>query len=212
MECKHQIDILPNSIFKCKLCSLIHKCDKDCEYLQYNTDHTQVCSISGLCYGQKLCYAYDEPNKTPYDFIHKTKKDQQRKNAQINSVIITRVLNENMFPKCPDHIVYEIERQIVSLWREYILCIKTKNIYINRKDSISFIVGILFSFRHGIKSYDSDNYIVYPHPKFITSEINKKKKYKYFNVSNITYGIKKIKKVFSSYDVVNKIKIDYFIN
>jgi hypothetical protein len=196
------------TIFQCKLCKFVHECGKKCEFLYFNRDKTKVCEISGLCFEQKLCDVNSNINENELEYRPKVKKDQQIKNSYLKPNIVLNILKDEIFPDFDQSTTIEIEKQINRLWLEFVIYSKEKNLYIHRKDSVSFVVGILFSLNNGMKGYDGDNYIVFPHKSFHTGYLNKKKDYKNFEVSNITYGIKKIKQVFSTYNVENKIRIE----
>ena len=207
MSCKHAFHLIATTTFQCQKCNMCHECSKTCEYLQYNSDQTLVCSITGQCFHQKRC---ELGNNAELDYIPKCKKNQQIKNSFLNSSHISEILDDDVFPICDIKIKTDLDKQIKRLWTEYVVCAKHKNLYIHRKDSISFIVGILFSLHDGMKCDNAADYIIFPHTKFSIGMLNKKKKYKNFEVSYIRYGINKIKTVFLSYIVRNKINIEEF--
>lgn len=211
MSCNHIFDIKNNNVFHCKNCGIVHECSKKCDYLIFNKDKTRICSITGLCYEQKMCDVNSSNNDVDEEYHPKIKKNQQIKNSFLNSKKIIDILKNDIFPDCEAKTMYKIENQIQRLWDEYINCCREKQCYIHRKDSISFVVGILFSMKNGMKSSNNEGYIILPHSKFQPGELNKKKKYKNFEVSNITYGIRKIKQAFENYNVENKILIEEFI-
>lgn len=209
--CRHYFELKDgNNLFICKNCGFVHECSRNCEYLTFNKDNTKVCSMTGLCYEQKMCDVNSSTNDVESEYHPKIKKNQQIKNSFLNSQKVIDILQNDIFPECDMKTMYKLETQIQRLWVEYIECCREKQCYIHRKDNISFVVGILFSLKNGMKSTTKDDYIIFPHSKFQHGELNKKKKYRNFEVSNITYGIRKIKQAFENYDVKNKICVEEF--
>jgi hypothetical protein len=188
--------------FICFLCKRIHECGAlECQSLFYNSDFTKVCTITGLCFEQRICETYVDPNKSlnsPDEmYIRRTKRDQQIKNRGLERNQVMRII------KCASVIVKLSEAQnnslcikILALWDQFVINITKRKEYVHRKDRRCFVVAIVMSLKKGIMN-DDRKFIVLPHTGINIKKLNKKSDYTEFNVSDIRYGQTLIKRVFS---------------
>jgi hypothetical protein len=172
-----------------------------CDSLFYNSDFTQVCSLTGLCFNQRICEAYATTQniiagEDPV-FIKKIKRDQQIKNKVLDRKQVNDII------KCASIIVSfdDIQngilcRKIMELWSKFVEHITSKQEYVHRKDKRCFVVAIIMSLKEGIMT-DDEQFIVSPHGHMKIEKLNKKSSYTHFYVSDIRYGQTLIKRVFS---------------
>lgn len=201
--------------FVCTGCSNKHICgDKHCDQLSYNTNQTRVCQITGICFGQRLCEEYSssrngiQHSDDPV-YKHKLKRNQQIKNSILKRVYVTEMVDSiETIPKLSPETKKHLIKQILALWETYKQRASSRLIEIQRNDQRCFIVAIMFSLHKGLCSYSSKLYIITPHENLTTRVINKKKSYSKFNVSDITDGQKKIKRVFEDFELKSPISIN----
>lgn len=191
-----------NDLFVCSVCKSVHKCgDGVCDNLQYNSDYTKVCSLTGLCFDQRICDTYVD-SKRPLDcedpvYIKRVKRDQQIKNKVLDRRQIIKII------ECASSIVH-IDKskhdilcaKIMNLWDYFVANITDKREYVHRKDKRCFVVAIVMSLKKGIMT-DDDKFIVMPHSSIKSEKLNKKSEYSEFCVSDIRYGQTLIKRVFN---------------
>lgn len=187
--------------FICIECRNVHKCGRDeCDSLSYNSDHTHVCLITGLCFEQRLCEAFVDATRAFTDddpiYIKKTKRDQQIKNKVLDRAHALKII------RCAAEIVDLDKKQneqlcskVLTLWVDFVTNISKKKQYVHRKDKRCFVVAIAMSLVNGIKN-NIGEFIVLPHDNVKRVKLNKKSKYNEFDVSDIRYGQNLIKKVF----------------
>lgn len=190
-------------IFICPACRKVHRCgDGTCDSLFYNGDFTQVCSLTGLCFNQRMCDTYATSHEISRGrpdtvYVPRTKRDQQIQNRVLTRLQVAKVVN------CASAIVHLTKSQevalcsdIIMLWSLFVSNITDKGGYIRRKDKRCFVVAVVMSLRDGIMT-DGDAFIVKPHPSLSTEKLNKKSVYAEFNVTDIRYGQTLIKRAFS---------------
>jgi len=192
--------------FICFECKQKHACGRNnCDSLFYNSDHTHVCTVTGMCFEQRLCDTFvDATRAFPLDdqvYIKKTKRDQQIKNKVLDRKHITKIVD------CASRIIeLTVEQneqlciEIMTLWSQFIVHISKKNQYVHRKDKRCFVVAIAMSLESGIKN-NMGQFIVAPHKMVKREKLNKKSKYDEFDVSDIRYGQNLIKKVFKGVSI-----------
>lgn len=191
-------------VYQCTKCKYNHLCcANSCDSLFYNSNHTKVCSLTGACYGQRICEEYTSAQSASLtsnidpEYKKKQKRKQQVKNSQLKLDYVVKMVDAiELEPKLTFNQKNNLIQQIVSLWGKYKSCAKEKQKEIQRMDQRCFIVAIMFSLNKGLCSYSSKSYIIVPHNSYKTKEINKKKTYKNFKVSDITEGTKRLKFVF----------------
>jgi hypothetical protein len=131
------------------------------------------------------------------EYKTKQKRKQQVKNSHLKLDYVVKMVDSiELVPKLTQNQKSSLVQQIVKLWERYKSCAKEKQKEIQRMDQRCFIVAIMFSLNKGLCSYSSKSYIIVPHDMYKTKEINKKKTYKNFKVSDITEGTKRLKFVF----------------
>lgn len=184
-------------------CDKSHECGADiCEYLFYNSDQTQVCGMTGLCFNQRVCETYVDSHKGIQGddpvYIKRLKRDQQIKNRSLDYAYTIKLLNSIQ------HIVIlsDIEKsslcsRILVLWQSFVICTKEKNSYTHRKDKRCFVIAIAMSLHTGICS-NIGQYIVKKHSNIKVNKLNKKSKYETFKVADIRGGTNLIMNVFKN--------------
>jgi hypothetical protein len=211
MTCVHCVFVQNDTtlIFTCRSCAALHSCGVGrCDKLLYNSDHTQVCALTGLCFQQRVCEAMLDSsrgsvsNQVNRDYFPRVKRDQQIKNSCISEGFI-----HDFIQSMEGAIVLskrersDLTCQTTRLWKEFVACAATKGIYIHRKDRRCFVVAVIYSLEKGICS--SSGVVVYPHPKLSVRKLNKKREYGLFKVTNIRHGQRQIMSVFCDYTVLN---------
>lgn len=190
------------NLFVCMGCKTVHKCGEGaCENLQYNSDYTKVCTLTGLCFEQRICDAFID-TKRPIDgddpiYVKRVKRDQQIKNKMLERQQVMKII------ECASPIVH-IEKskheklcsKIMNLWDYFVDHITDKKEYVHRKDKRCFVVAIVMSLKKGIMT-DDEKFIVMPHAGIKSEKLNKKSEYSEFCVSDIRYGQTLIKRIFN---------------
>lgn len=191
----------PSMLFTCSHCDNTHSCGRDeCDSLFYNSDHTRVCTITGMCFEQRMCEAFVDPSRAYINedpvYFKRTKRDQQIKNKVLDRIHTMKIIG------CAAQIIELTEAQneklcakIMTLWSEFVVQISSKKQYVHRKDKRCFVVAIAMSLENGIKN-NLGCFVVSPHKLIKREKLNKKSKYDEFDVSDIRYGQNLIKKVF----------------
>lgn len=189
-------------LFACTVCDALHACgDTKCENLFYNSDFTQVCSITGICFNQRICDTFATTQKIVSGkdpvYFKRVKRDQQIKNKVLDRKQVAKII------KCASVIVHLNDMQhtvlcakILDLWTQFVNSITIKREYVHRKDKRCFVVAIIMSLKEGIMT-DDQNFIVSPHTHIKSEKLNKKSDYTEFCVSDIRYGQTLIKRVFN---------------
>lgn len=187
--------------FICVECRIVHACGREqCDSLTYNSDHTHVCMITGMCFEQRMCETFIDPARAFIDddpvYIKKTKRDQQIKNKVLDRGHALKII------RCAAEIVDLNTKQneklcsnVLELWSDFVVHISDKKQYVHRKDKRCFVVAIAMSLVNGIKN-NIGVFVVKPHENIKRVKLNKKSKYEEFDVSDIRYGQNLIKKVF----------------
>lgn len=179
--------------YVCVECGLVHQCGRDyCDSLMYNSEYTNVCMLTGLCFEQRMCASsLDDVNI----FVKKIKRDQQIKNKILDHGTVLQII------ECAASIIDLTPKQnsnlctkIIQLWSDFVLHISGQH-YVHRKDKRCFVVAIAMSLVSGIKNNIGVS-IVLPHTHIKRIKLNKKSKYDEFDVSDIRYGQNLIKRVF----------------
>lgn len=198
-------------IFKCVECGLKHVCGvSHCEYLYYNKDQTQVCSLTGRCFQQRMCDTFSDfskglDNGDPV-YLKRVKRDQQLKNRSISVDYILKLLDSLEAYKADMNKRSKLASSIIALWSEYVQTTKILKKYTHRNDKRSFVVSIVKYMEDGIVSNNGD-YIVFPHKDFRSKKLNKKSRYTDFKVSDVRKGFNLLKSVFVNKEVKNPILI-----
>ena len=199
-------------LYMCLECKNIHKCGVvDCENLHYNSDYTRVCTLTGLCFEQRICETFVDATKPMNGddpiYIKRPKRDQQIKNKHLDRNQIIRIV------ECASSIVELTPLQInvlcakiMDLWTQFVNCMNTPNpnkkatkSYVHRKDKRCFVIAIIMSLEDGIM-IEGDKFVVTPHEGIKCAKLNKKSEYPEFEVSDIRYGQTLIKRVFNGTD------------
>lgn len=198
-QCKYKLK--DKELFVCVECGNTHQCGiDDCDYLFYNHDHTQVCGLTGICFHQRVCETFVDPqNGIQGDdpvYIKKIKRDQQIKNRSMDYGYVFKLLTSiRDIVLLSDKQIQLLCTQIIELWQAFVMCTKDKNKYTHRKDKRCFVIAIAMSLNAGICS-NVGQFIVNKHPDIIIRKLNKKSKYSTFKVSDIRGGSNLIEKVF----------------
>lgn len=192
--------------FECDDCDVTHKCGMDdCDSIFYNSDHTHVCTLTGMCFNQRICETFTDSSRaygvSDPVYVKRAKRDQQIKNKVLDRRHTMKII------KCAATIVELSDEQhdklcgmIMSLWTKFVHHISSKNQYVHRKDKRCFVVAITMSLENGIKN-NMGQFIVSPHGAIRREKLNKKSKYDEFDVSDIRYGQNLIKKVFNGVEI-----------
>jgi hypothetical protein len=199
-------------LFICSKCDTEHLCGRDeCNSLFYNSDHTNVCTITGMCFDQRMCELFIDPvhaftNDDPV-YFKRTKRDQQIKNKVLDRVHTMKIIA--CVAKIIELTVAQNEQlcaRIMELWSQFVLHISSKKHYVHRKDKRCFVVAIAMSLENGIKN-NMGYFVVSPHKLVKREKLNKKSKYDEFDVSDIRYGQNLIKKVFKGVVIDTKVTV-----
>lgn len=190
-------------MFICTICNNIHKCgENDCEHLSYNSDYTQVCTLTGLCFEQRMCELFTNTNKLNNSsdpvYIKRPKRDQQIKNKYLEREQILRIIEcaTTIVELTPPQIS-TLCNKILDLWSQFVSSMdKYNKRYVHRKDKRCFVVAIVLSLENGIM-IDDNKFVVTPHKNIKCAKLNKKSEYPEFEVSDIRYGQTLIKKAFN---------------
>lgn len=200
-----QFKLKSNNIFICEEtdCNIIHQCGADeCESLFYNSDQTQVCGVTGLCFNQRVCETYIDSQKgirgdDPI-YIRRLKRDQQIKNRSLDYSYTMKLLHSiDAIVVLSDKEKIALCSNILRLWQAFVMCSKEKNSYTHRKDKRCFVIAIAMSLHTGICS-NIGQYIVHKHPMVCVNKLNKKSKYETFKVADIRGGTNLIVNVFKN--------------
>jgi len=199
-------------VWVCAGCGADHLCGEGiCDAVFYNSDHTEVCRLTGLCFAQRVCDEYIDAsrgvaNALDQAYFQKIKRDQQIKNRTIDITFITAFVRDMDFGLglC-ERDRLELTQGTVRLWLEFIDRAVEKKVYIHRKDKRCFVVAVMFSLSRGLSS--NMGCIVKEHPRFHFKKLNKKKHYASFKVSDIRAGQKLIMNVFLGNVVINVLSI-----
>jgi len=198
--------------FKCSICHDIHLCGPGiCDSTAYNTDYTNICTKTGLCFEQKVCDSMVDTNRgvtntLDQKYFHKIKRDQQIKNSILDRCFVDSLFSElNFYRKLNPNKRIDLLNQILALWKEFIVEANRKNIYVHRKDKRCFLVAIMFGMRTGISC--STGYVVFPHDEIELNKLNKKKNYRKFFVSDVRLGCKLIMGIFKNHEVLSPIRL-----
>lgn len=214
MYCEnHEIIQIDSNIFKCKNCNYIHECGSEkCDKIFYNADQTQVCSVTGLCFHQRVCDIFasnlnscDDPT-----YEHPIKKNQCLSNRTMSPAFVCDIIDALDVLKNNTTAKNIFCTQIINLWNEYIESINETNKYTHRKDKRCFVVAIIKSMKTGIFVNDND-IVVHKHEKFESKKLNKKSQYKHFRVSDIRDGFNMIKTGFQNKQIKNTINLRLYI-
>lgn len=197
-------------LFVCLECKKIHKCgETECDSLHYNSDYTHVCTLTGLCFEQRICETFVDSSKPMNGedpiYIKRPKRDQQIKNKYLERNQVMKIIN------CASSIVeltpIQIEilcNKILELWTQFVNSTDNPEVhkrkkakqYVHRKDKRCFVVAIVMSLENGIM-IEGDKFVVMPHAHIKCAKLNKKSVYPEFEVSDIRYGQTLIKKAFN---------------
>jgi hypothetical protein len=90
----------------------------------------------------------------------------------------------------------KVASAVCSLWKRFVDLSKTLRLYTHRKDRRCFVVALLFSLPTGLTA--PGGVIVEAHDWLVLPNLNKKKKYSAFCVSDIRHGQKMIMRTFSA--------------
>lgn len=148
--------------------------EESCTHIVYNQDATRVCSLSGLCFGQKLCDRFASSscsggmsgigtvNSAETLFIHENKRDQQIGNkvlpeAQISNWVSSLVGDESF--------VKILSKQIKLLWDEIVQISVEEGIVIRRNYRRCVTVAVVVSLGSGMSA--RSGIIVHAHDKRI---------------------------------------------
>lgn len=211
----HECDfvIVKGTLYRCRTCHKKHECGLErCERLFFNSDYTTVCKLTGRCFQQRHYDAFIDNDKgltnMEVPMYHpRIKRDQQVKNRSMDHGFISELISKmDSNQVVSEKQMSQITSKIIRLWGEFIRCAAENNIYIHRKDSRCFVVAIMFSLHSGICS--PAGYVVKRHPEFELYNLNKKKSYGCFKVSDIRYGQKLITNVFRTHRPVNILDIN----
>jgi hypothetical protein len=190
-----QFSLKSNNIFICDvdLCKKIHVCGLDeCDYLFYNTDQTQVCGVTGLCFNQRVCENYIDTQRgirgSDPVYIKRQKRDQQLKNRSLEyEYTMTLLSSIDTIVMLSSVEKLSLCKQILSLWQSFVMCTQEKKCYTHRKDKRCFVIAIAMSISTGICS-NMGQYIVLKHDDIHVNKLNKKSKYDTFKVADIRGG------------------------
>ena len=199
-------------LYMCLECKNVHKCGViDCENLHYNSDYTQVCALTGLCFEQRICETFVDPTKSMNGddpvYVKRPKRDQQIKNKNLDrSQIIKIVECASTMIKLEPLEINILCTKILDLWTQFVNCMNApkpnkKNVknYVHRKDKRCFVIAIIMSLEDGIM-IDDNKFVVSPHQGIEYTKLNKKSEYDAFEVSDIRYGQTLIKRAFIGTD------------
>lgn len=177
-------------VFVCSKCNNVHHCGVNkCENLFYNENYTQICSLTGLCFNQKICDSFIDTKKGVLNtndrlYFPQLKRNQQIKNKMFNMAMIHQLIRDiedcTNF-KMPKKII--VIKNLKRLWCEFIEKSIDQGLYIHRKDTRCFIVAVIFSLSTGIET--SAGVVVHRHQGFDLKRINKKRAYTHFKISDI---------------------------
>ena len=199
-------------LFMCVECEDVHKCgEADCENLHYNSDYTHVCSLTGLCFEQRICETFVDSSKPMNGaepiYVKRQKRDQQIKNKSLDRNQVVEIV------ECAREIVTLTPPQInmlcnkiMDLWSQFVSSMdkvddpekKREKRYVHRKDKRCFVIAIIMSLKNGIMIED-DKFVVIPHDNITFAKLNKKSEYPEFEVSDIRYGQTLIKRAFNGF-------------
>lgn len=201
-----------NFLFKCKLCDNEHQCGPGtCDSTAYNTDYTNICTLTGMCFEQRMCDSIIDTNRgitntLDQRYFHRVKRDQQIKNSIIEREFVHEMFDElDFYKELESHKRINLLNKILELWRTFVEQAHNKGVYIHRKDKRCFVVAIMFGLTTGISC--SNGYVVEPHSHIKIGKLNKKKSYGKFKVSDIRDGQKLIMRMFDNFQVVEPVKI-----
>lgn len=194
-----------NNTFECNTCKSTHVCtETQCDSIELNRDRTYVCTVTGRCFNQMVCYTFD-PHYEPSKFLNKvTKKTQQTKNSKLTVLEIEDIIKKLNFTY-DGYDIHELIRQIFMLWHEIM---ENRLLdYVRRNDKFAVVIATLFSLNSGLCN-SCQVYIVHPSDKS-TLRLNKKKKITNgVQIKLIRYGQRLLRRAFKDREVVeNSIKI-----
>lgn len=199
-------------VFKCTVCDNIHVCGQGvCDHTAYNTDYTNMCTLTGMCFEQRMCDNIIDTNRgitntLDQKYFHRVKRDQQIKNSIIEREFVHGMFDElDFYRQLVPNKRIELLNKVLILWRTFVDQAQKKGVYVHRKDKRCFVVAIMFGITTGISC--SNGYIVEPHSHIKLGKLNKKKHYDKFRVSDIRQGQKLIMCMFDNCEIREPIKI-----
>ena len=135
--------------------------EETCIHIVYNQDATRVCSLSGLCFGQKLCdriahsncsggmSSVGTVNTAESLFIQDTKRDQQIGNKVLcDSQIadwVSSLIGDGMFVKI-------LSKKIKMLWDELVQISVSEGVVIRRNYRRCVTVAVVVSLASGMSA------------------------------------------------------------
>lgn len=198
--------------FTCTICGDVHLCGPDvCNSTVYNTDYTNICNLTGMCFEQRMCDNIIDSNRgisntVDQQYFHKIKRNQQIKNSMLEREFVHDLFAElDYYNELGSQKRIELLNKILYLWKIFISEANKKAIYVHRKDKRCFVVAIMFGLPTGISC--SMGYVVLPHKNIKLGKLNKKKNYSKFNVSDVRQGQKLIMQIFDSFKITTPISI-----
>ena len=197
-------------------------CTEDtCTHIIINSDATRTCGLYGVCFGQKLCdvantnglscggggHSVGTVNDIEYTFDTVLKRKQEIENIKLDEKVIHVWVCE-LLPDMNKKVVFELSRQIKTLWCELVSLCKQSGTVIHRKDKRCVTVAIISSLASGLSARSGP--IVASHgPRFQKVDFNKRssKLLGDIDISDIRAGQRIMKKVFLNVKCVNRISV-----
>lgn len=189
-------------VYACVTCRTEHRCGAEhCDSTFYNQDQTLVCTLTGECFGQRMCdapkYSNDRLTNNEPVWMPPVKRPQQVNNRVLTGALINDLIDATGMANQIRRRRGVLVRQMLATWAEMMEIATEENITIRRKDNHSFVVAVLRLLDTGIFTA-SGAYVVAPHPNITVPRVNKKRSQESFNVSFIRRGHLFIKKIYGA--------------
>ena len=138
--------------------------EENCTHIVYNQDATRVCSLSGLCFGQKLCDRFaigscsggmsgiGTVNTTESIFIHENKRDQQIGNKVLTEIQIVNWVSSLIGSGEKESFVRLLSKRIKLLWDEVVRISEQESILIRRNYRRCVTVAVVVSLKEGMSA------------------------------------------------------------
>lgn len=187
------------SRFRCAQCQALHICDTTCTNLEQKYQGILVCSITGKCHGEVMCYTKDSRTE-PVSFTNTTTRlPQQFRNSILYTNEIKAIFNKiGVYDLLQD--ADDLMYNIADLWNEIVEFDLIPNI--KRNDKQSVILACLFSVTHGLCNNLNVDIVEPSNIEIIT--LNKKKKIdKNLKVKRLRYGQKLLRSAFHDVNCIH---------
>lgn len=203
-----QLDPKQSNQYRCIICSDTHVCTSEvCDSLQFNRDYTNVCTKTGICYEQKMCDEFYDPNRattSTFDSNTNTRRIQSLSIRIMTPEDIRSILDQSGFSEIlSNDFMEQFIQQLLVVWKNGV---GSSHVKLKRKDKRCFVISILFNLHKGIET--QTGVVVHKHEELNPPLLNKRFQRQYpVDITDIRYGELLIRKLFATRACENPIYI-----